>query len=72
MSIPYLDAWQDLSEPQGKGGYQRITMLRNRYPHLKITLAIGGWNEGSANYSKMAADPARRSRFVANALEFIK
>lgn len=47
-------------------------MLKNRYPHLKVTLAIGGWNEGSTNYSQMAADPMRRSEFVGNALEFIR
>lgn len=47
-------------------------MLKNRYPHLKVTLAIGGWNEGSTNYSQMASDPTRRTEFVGNALEFIK
>lgn len=49
-----------------------MTMLKNNYPHLKITLAIGGWNEGSANYSAMAANPARRSKFVASAVDFIR
>ncbi|KAJ8925941.1 hypothetical protein NQ315_009793 [Exocentrus adspersus] len=71
-SIRALDPWQDLTDDHGKGGYQRVTMLKERYPHLKITLAIGGWNEGSTNYSQMAADPTRRSRFVANSIDFIK
>ncbi|XP_018570991.1 probable chitinase 2 [Anoplophora glabripennis] len=71
-SIRSLDPWQDLTEDHGKSGYQRITMLRNRYPHLKVTLAIGGWNEGSSNYSQLAANPVRRSEFVSNALEFVK
>lgn len=43
--------------------------------HLKcfkqISLAIGGWNEGSENYSRMAAEPERRKRFVKSALDFI-
>lgn len=34
-------------------------------------MAIGGWNEGSANYSLMAADAERRKRFVKSALDFI-
>ncbi|XP_050296975.1 probable chitinase 2 [Anthonomus grandis grandis] len=71
-TIKALDPWQDLTEDYGKGGYQRITNLKLRYPHLKVTLAIGGWNEGSANYSKLAADQNRRSRFVASAVDFIK
>lgn len=71
-SIKSLDPWQDLTEDYGKGGYQKMTNLRLRYPHLKVSLAIGGWNEGSANYSKMVADPARRSKFVSNAVDFIR
>ncbi|KAG5899859.1 hypothetical protein JTB14_012326 [Gonioctena quinquepunctata] len=71
-SIRPLDPWQDLTEGNGKGGYQRITGLKNQYPHLKVSLAIGGWNEGSANYSKMVADPQKRSRFVANSLDYIR
>lgn len=66
------DPWQDLTENYGKGGYQRITTLKLRYPHLKVSLAIGGWNEGSQNYSKMSADPTKRSRFVSNAVDFIR
>lgn len=71
-AIKSLDPWQDLTENYGKGGYQRITTLKLRYPHLKVSLAIGGWNEGSLNYSKMSADPVKRSRFVSNAVDFIR
>ncbi|KAJ8972352.1 hypothetical protein NQ317_008762 [Molorchus minor] len=71
-SIRSLDPWQDLTEDYGKGGYQRITSLRDRYPHLRVSLAIGGWNEGSTNYSRLAADPNKRSRFVASAVDFIR
>lgn len=67
-----LDPWQDLTDNYGKGGYNKMTSLRTLYPHLKISLAIGGWNEGSQNYSLMAGDSIRRSRFVTNALAFIR
>lgn len=70
--IRSLDPWQDLSENYGKGGYNRITKLKDRYPHLKVSLAIGGWNEGSSNYSMLTADADRRGRFVANAVDFIR
>lgn len=49
-----------------------MTSLKTLYPHLKISLAIGGWNEGSKNYSLMARDSTSRSRFVASALAFIR
>lgn len=67
-----LDPWQDLTDNYGKGGYKRIIGLKQMYPHLKITLAIGGWNEGSENYSKLVKDPARRSRFIVSVVEFIR
>lgn len=68
----FTDEWQDLKDNYGLGGYERIVALKNRYPHLKVSLAIGGWNEGSANYSRMAMDAGRRKRFVANASEFVR
>ncbi|XP_057656172.1 probable chitinase 2 [Diorhabda carinulata] len=71
-SLRSLDPWQDLTEDYGKGGYKRITALKNNYPHLKVSLAVGGWNEGSTNYSRLVADPSRRNRFVASSLDFIR
>lgn len=67
-----LDKWQDLTEDYGKGGYQRITNLKNKYTHLKVSLAIGGWNEGSVNYSQMAASVNKRARFVESAVDILK
>ena len=37
-----------------------------------MTLAIGGWNEGSEKYSQMAADPASRQAFARSAIAFIR
>lgn len=70
-SIRSLDPWQDLKDDWGKGGYERITQMRASYPHLKVSLAIGGWNEGSKNYSRMVSEPARRQRFVKSATDFV-
>ncbi|XP_017769125.1 PREDICTED: probable chitinase 2 [Nicrophorus vespilloides] len=71
-AIRSLDPWQDLKDDYGKGGYSRLVGLKDRYPHLKVTLAIGGWNEGSANYSTLVADPGKRGRFIANAVDFLQ
>lgn len=70
--IKSLDPWQDLPDDFGKDGFNRLTQLKRRNPHLKVTLAIGGWNEGSGNYSKLASEPGRRQVFVKQSLEFIQ
>ncbi|KAF6206607.1 hypothetical protein GE061_017843 [Apolygus lucorum] len=67
-----LDPYNDLEENYGKGSFKKMTALKSSHPQLKVTLAVGGWNEGSANYSEMAADPAKRAPFVASALEMVQ
>ncbi|KAF2367148.1 Chitin binding domain [Trinorchestia longiramus] len=69
--IKALDAWNDLCDNYGKCAFDRFTGLKNANPNLKALLAIGGWNEGSAKYSAMAANPAARSTFIASVLEML-
>ncbi|GJQ76426.1 hypothetical protein Trydic_g2141 [Trypoxylus dichotomus] len=71
-SIRSLDPWQDLSDEYGRDGYNRLVRLKQQYPHLKVSIAIGGWNEGSANYSRLAADAGRRGRFIESVLNFLR
>ena len=47
-----------------QGGYARFVALKNKYPNLKTTIALGGWGEGGKKYSQMASIPARRQTFV--------
>lgn len=55
-----------------KNGFGRFNGLRKRNPGLKTMVAIGGWNEGSADFSRMAASPSSRGEFVNNVIKFIK
>nr|ALO79345.1 chitinase 8 [Chilo suppressalis] len=55
----------------GKDNYRNFTDLKKKNPNLKPMLAVGGWNEGSAKYSEMAADPAKRQNFILSALDII-
>ncbi|KAL0809643.1 hypothetical protein ABMA28_011168 [Loxostege sticticalis] len=71
MTIKSLDPWQDLEVDYGKGGYKRIVGLKKRYPHLKVTIAIGGWNEGSAKYSAMAGTRENRKKFIDSVMVFL-
>jgi len=70
-TIKSLDTWMDLEENYALGGFRKTTDLKLRYPHLKVTVAIGGWNEGSKKYSDMAKDPSKRRKFVRSALQFV-
>ncbi|CAH0403338.1 unnamed protein product [Chilo suppressalis] len=53
------------------GNYRNFTNLKKKNTKLKPMLAVGGWGEGSAKYSEMAADPAKRQNFIQSALDII-
>lgn len=67
-----LDPWNDLPDNYGKDGFGRFNGLRKSSPGLKTMLALGGWNEGSAKYSRVAADEGLRAKFVDSAVKFVK
>lgn len=70
--IKSLDTWMDLEKDYGLAGFRKATDLKKTWPHLKVMLAIGGWNEGSTKYSGMAADPKKREKFVNSTLDFLE
>jgi chitinase len=50
------------------GNFGELRRLKGRYPHLKLTISVGGWG-GSARFSDAAlTDPARR-RFAQSAID---
>uniref|UniRef100_A0A182K0A3 GH18 domain-containing protein n=1 Tax=Anopheles christyi TaxID=43041 RepID=A0A182K0A3_9DIPT len=67
-NVKILDSWLDIS----LGGYSRFVQLKQRNPNVKLMLAIGGWNEGSASYSTMANSDLLRAVFVESAVSFVK
>merc|ERR1712002_226367 len=74
-TIEVLDPWNELC-PGDNGGnncaYDRFVALKNFNPDLKVILAVGGWNEGSVDYSVMAADPVKRKTFVDSTIALIQ
>jgi len=56
----------------GHGMYRRWNYLRTVNPHLTTMIAIGGWNEGSDKYSKMASSAASRKTFVDSVVKFLQ
>jgi len=70
--VKVLDPYVDLCIDDGLCGYSNFTALKEQNPELKTLLSIGGWNEGSANYSMMANDVGYRAAFVASSVSLIQ
>ena len=73
--IESLDKWLDLgNEKPGSGlkNFQRTVELKKVNPNLKVTIAIGGWNQGSQKYSEMARDADSRKKFVKSVLKMLR
>ena len=49
-----------------------MTNLKNQYPTLKILLAVGGWNFGTAKMSAMLKTSTNRKEFVETSIEFLR
>lgn len=71
-TIKSLDPWMDLEDNYGLAGFKKATSLKYKHPHLKVSLAIGGWNEGSPKYSAMARSAEARAAFANSALAFLR
>ncbi|GFU30430.1 chitotriosidase-1 [Nephila pilipes] len=70
--IAAYDPYLDLKENWGLGAYERFTGLKKKNPNLKTLLAIGGWNEGSSKYSRMAKNPSSRKTFVDSCVTYLQ
>ena len=71
-TIKIYDPYLDLEEDWGIGNIKRFNELKDVNPNLKTFAAIGGWNEGSKNFSYVSANPILRYSFIQNAVNFCK
>ncbi|XP_058054145.1 acidic mammalian chitinase [Anopheles bellator] len=69
-TVRLIDPYLDLEDNWGRGHIKRFVALKNVVPGLKTLAAIGGWNEGSRKFSKMAASGELRKRFTDDAIAF--
>jgi len=55
------------------GAYRKITSLKEDYPHLKVLLSMGGWEERiNKNYSEVAESRSRTRALVSSVSEFLR
>nr|QES86429.1 chitinase domain-containing protein 2 [Chilo infuscatellus] len=69
MTIKSLNPWLDMG--RDNNGYRKLVSLKTHYPHLKVTIAVGGWDEGSEKYSKMASSRENREKFIMSVIAFL-
>lgn len=50
--------------------FVKLNKLKEKYPHLKTIISVGGWG-GSANFSPMAATEEGRTRFADSVVKFL-
>jgi chitinase len=60
-------AGQTSPHTQAGGNFAELRRLKQRYPHLRTLISIGGWS-WSARFSDAAATPEARRRFVESAV----
>lgn len=54
------------------GGMTQFNALKELTPFLKTSVAIGGWDEGSFNYSAVASDPDKRKKLISDAVKLLQ
>ncbi len=53
--------------------YRRATLMRDTFnPDLKVLLAVGGWNFGTAQMTDMLATEATRKVFIDDSITFLR
>jgi chitinase len=73
------DRCLDLGECAGRSGqgsvgaggnFAQLRILKERYPQLKLLMAVGGWT-GSGRFSDVAVTPESRRAFVESAIDVV-
>lgn len=52
------------------GNFRELQRLKDRYPHLRTLISVGGW-EWSGQFSTVAATAESRRRFAESAVDFL-
>ncbi|KAG5881304.1 hypothetical protein JTB14_016175 [Gonioctena quinquepunctata] len=70
-SVHDLDPWES-DDDGGYHGFHNVIALKKTTPGLKVLVSMGGWNEGSSTYSRVAASEKLRTAMARNVVRFIE
>ncbi|WP_409416140.1 T9SS-translocated chitinase ChiA [Flavobacterium sp. PS2] len=73
-----LDTYADFEHMEGgipwdapvKGNFYDLMKLKQKYPHLKILISVGGWTKGQ-DLSPISASPVARAALAADMANFL-
>ncbi|CAF1325319.1 unnamed protein product [Rotaria sordida] len=73
------DSWADIEKTFAgdtwdqplRGNFNQLIKLKEKYPHLRTLISVGGWT-WSGKFSDVALTDQSRSTFAASCVEFIK
>ncbi|KAK6618323.1 hypothetical protein RUM44_002775 [Polyplax serrata] len=67
LIIKAHDSWADFDNKF----YERVVAYKKK--GLKVTLAIGGWNDSQGNkYSRLVNSPSSRKKFISHVIQFLQ
>jgi chitinase len=52
------------------GNFNQLAQLKEKYPHMKVSIAVGGWTL-SKNFSSVCSTPAGREAFASSLATFL-
>ena len=64
--------WNDDSTSWSKGLYEKTTDLKKANPNLKVLLAVGGWNMGTAPFISLVTSNSIMDQFVSDSVTYLK
>lgn len=72
------DSWVDIEKPFGsdtwetakRGHFNQLNILKQKFPHVKTLISVGGWT-WSGNFSSVASSENGRKKFALSAVDFI-
>lgn len=50
---------------------RRVSSIKSRNPNVKVLISVGGWAEGSAVFSHVAADAGRKANMASSTLSYL-
>ncbi|XP_013421191.1 chitotriosidase-1, partial [Lingula anatina] len=52
--------------------FSELVSIKDKYPNLKLLLAVGGWNHGTAMFNEMASSAATRAQFIKSTIKYLR
>ncbi|XP_013386543.1 chitinase-3-like protein 1 [Lingula anatina] len=66
------DQWNDVLAKPNIGMYAKVNNLKVNNPDLKVLLAVGGWEMGTAPFIAVSTTREKRQNFISGTVQFLR